>query len=214
MEVYIFLSFLFPSDQLYVTGGIDESDNWVGNVDVVDAASGAVKRAPAMGETRAFHSVAVSSSSIFVFGGFNKRATESSKTSCEMFSPKDAKYVLKLKYYYHFTSNGSLSGCIGFVFKIELGLCLTGRLPSGGRGRLRGKRRCHEFLCCCLLPFRRYKDNACAEISLEEFVDDNILLNFTDGPNFQTSLRREPSFQPHASRAIPIIFYYLAAKRI
>ncbi len=83
-----------------------------------------------------------------------------------------------------------------FLFKMVLGLWLNVKTANRGRGRLRDK----------------YE--ACAEIALETFFHNCVLLNLVDGPNFQTSLKREISFQLRASRAIPIIFCCLAARRI
>ncbi len=71
---------------LYVTGGSKSSQvfhRWpVSRVDVVDLSSGETSRGPSMRRSRFFHAAAVSTTSLFVFGG------EATDKSVEVFNPQ------------------------------------------------------------------------------------------------------------------------------
>ncbi len=73
---------------LYVTGGFRSSQvfhsrpDMSSQVDVVDLSSGETSRGPSMRRSRFFHAAAVSTTSLFVFGG------EATYKSVEVFNPQ------------------------------------------------------------------------------------------------------------------------------
>ncbi len=68
---------------LYVIGG-EEDHDMSSQVDMVDVISGMTSRGPSMRHPRLWHATAVSTTLLFVFGGFDDTAEN---VSCEVFNP-------------------------------------------------------------------------------------------------------------------------------